>query len=163
MSTQPQSGWLTIRQAAAALGVSELTVRRRIKDRKVAFRLEGGKYYVNLDLPVPAARTAERKVSPDALRVEPEHVSEPEPDPGSGAMSALLPELSRLAEQAGRASALQEQVEALEERCAAMQRDLVALSTRNGWLESQVQEREKQVLQLADENRRTAWWRRIFG
>lgn len=50
MSNQ-STDWLSIREAAVVLGVSDLTVRRRIKDGRIAHRLIDGKYYVNLGKP----------------------------------------------------------------------------------------------------------------
>jgi excisionase family DNA binding protein len=46
--TNHQATWMTIREAALALGVSELTVRRRIKDGRLRHQLINGKYYIDL-------------------------------------------------------------------------------------------------------------------
>jgi excisionase family DNA binding protein len=46
--TNHQTTWMTIREAALALGVSELTVRRRIKDGRLRHQLVNGKYYIDL-------------------------------------------------------------------------------------------------------------------
>lgn len=46
--TDHESNWVTIREGALALGVSELTVRRRIKDGRIAHRLLNGKYFIDL-------------------------------------------------------------------------------------------------------------------
>jgi excisionase family DNA binding protein len=46
--TNQQTNWMTIREAALALAVSELTIRRRIKDGRLAHRLVNGKYYIDL-------------------------------------------------------------------------------------------------------------------
>src|ERR1700694_2091038 len=48
MTNQP-ADWLTIREASLSLGVSELTIRRRIKDGRLSHRLVQGKYFVTVD------------------------------------------------------------------------------------------------------------------
>jgi predicted RNase H-like nuclease (RuvC/YqgF family) len=166
MSTRPSPGWLTIRQAAAALNVSELTIRRRIKDGKVAHRLESGKYFVNLDLPiatvVPRSEDETSPVEESTHVVTPTDVHDFNQDRPLTGFDRFLPELTRLAGEAGRAEQLRDQIHALEERCAELQREVVTLAGRNGWLESQLQEREKEVRQLTDSHPRRGWWRR-FG
>ncbi|HZS94706.1 MAG TPA: helix-turn-helix domain-containing protein [Chloroflexota bacterium] len=216
--TNQGNGWLTIREAALQLGVSELTIRRRIKDGKVAHRLENGKYYINFDLPVSTAHGAAEARSPSrptAASISPsgraqiaptdrvpetnpvdgralqanrdgatvptgDNVAEPSvatqsspprPRTGEGVggegphlnLDALLGEHRRLAEQVGRGSLLAERVRELEAREAQLQESLVALSNRNGWLESKLEEREREVKLLTDGNRRVSWWRRLFG
>lgn len=46
--TNQETTWMTIREAALALAVSELTVRRRIKDGRLRHQLVNGKYFVDL-------------------------------------------------------------------------------------------------------------------
>ena len=46
---------------------------------------------------------------------------------------------------------------------AALQERLVALATRNGWLESRLEEREGAIKLLEDSRPRRSWWRRLFG
>ncbi len=46
--TSQEPTWMTIREAALALAVSELTVRRRIKDGRLRHKLINGKYYIDL-------------------------------------------------------------------------------------------------------------------
>jgi excisionase family DNA binding protein len=46
--TSQETKWMTIREAALALAVSELTVRRRIKDGRLRHQLVNGKYFVDL-------------------------------------------------------------------------------------------------------------------
>lgn len=73
--TDHDSNWVTIREGALALGVSELTVRRRIKDGRIAHRLVNGKYFINLQsTPHPASRD-------DQAGVETGRRSGPLPDP----------------------------------------------------------------------------------
>lgn len=46
--TNQDTRWMTIREVALALAVSELTVRRRIKDGRLRHKLINGKYFVDL-------------------------------------------------------------------------------------------------------------------
>src|SRR5579859_4718336 len=46
--TNQETTWMTIREAALALAVSELTVRRRIKDGRLRHKLINGKYFIDL-------------------------------------------------------------------------------------------------------------------
>lgn len=159
---------MSIREAALALGVSELTVRRRIKDGKLAHRSENGKYYVDLE-----ATLAEPRVAPTQLRAvkdEPESAAEAgitgEQGPAVTTqinLDELLREHARLAEVAGRAAAIEEQLRALEMRHVELQDGVISLSNRNGWLESRLEDREREVKLLTDSQRHVSWWRRLFG
>lgn len=196
MTTQ-QDGWLTLRDAAHKLGVSDLTIRRRIKDGRLAHRLAQGKYYVHLELEPPGreveqtavnnAQSADDQVreyaddqstelSAEAVgrpqgplaggKQETQGVPQPAPT-GAASMSvdlsSVLPEYTRLAEQSGRAGLLEEQLRALEERCASLESGTVTLAARNGWLESKLEERDREVQLLTDSQYRPPWWRRLFG
>ncbi len=202
--TNQQTRWMSIREAALALGVSELTVRRRIKDGKLVHRSENGKYYVDLaaapaEAPEPPAvrphlravemerepsRTGEsspddvighqrlidqtRVITQDETKDAAKAGSDPHGDgdpavvPGFN-LDALLREHARLAETAGRASAIEEQLRALEARHAALQDGVISLSNRNGWLESRLDERESEIKLLTDSRHRAPWWKRLFG
>lgn len=203
--TNQQTRWMSIREAALALGVSELTVRRRIKDGKLVHRSENGKYYVDLAAtpdetagarPHLRAVPSRHDVSPADDTVEVDVIdrepltdqtrvtdqdpvsSEVEtaermpagerPDPVSGPLpgldlDALLREHARLAEVAGRAGAIEEQLRALESRHAALQDGVISLSNRNGWLESRLEDRESEIKLLTDSRHRIPWWKRLFG
>jgi hypothetical protein len=154
-----QNGWLTIREAALALGISELTVRRRIKDGRVDSKLENGKYYVRLGEP--------RAKRPAAVPAPPAAVSAAGDDPAPPAaavdLESMLQEQVRLAELAGRARLLEEQLRQMEARYAALQEGALSLSNRNGWLESKLEERETEIKLLEDSRHRRRWWRRLFG
>lgn len=154
MDTHDQ--WLTIREAAQLLNISELTVRRRIKDGKVAHRLEHGKYLINLSRPVTS--------TPEPVPTE----TDPEERAGRhlaplADVRALLPDIAQLAREAGRASALEEQLRELERRCKTLEDNTLSLSNRNGWLESKLDEREREVKLLTDSQHRPPWWKRLFG
>jgi hypothetical protein len=146
--------WLSIREASLALGTSELTIRRRIKDGKLHSKLDGGKYYVLL---------GERPAPPEAP-VESEGVVAASASPALGSLDLghVLAEQARLAEAAGKAELLAEQLSALEARYAALQDGALALANRNGWLESKLEEREQEIKLLEDSRRRRPWWRRVL-
>jgi len=160
--------WLTIRQAAERLGLSDLSVRRRIKDGRLAHRLIDGKYYVNLaaEAPGTGADVLEQSApsaSPDSNEYSGDQSASAVPAETSTNVSALLPALKDLAERAGRAAALESRLHQLETREAELQERLVALATRNGWLESKLDEREHAIKLLEDTQHRRRWWRRLFG
>lgn len=152
--------WLSIRDAALRLGTSELTIRRRIKDGRLSHRLQNGKYFVC----VPGDQQAEPPVETPAPAA-------PLSPRGSGTVTeplavdfnALLAEQTRLAEMAGRATVLEAQVRELERRNDDLHQNMVSLATRNGWLESLLEERERDIKLLTDSQPRAPWWRRIFG
>jgi hypothetical protein len=194
---------MTIREAALALAVSELTIRRRIKDGRLAHRLVNGKYYVapeetpgtleaRDELETEKLEATKRRgrestsvpTQPDQLEAEIETTerpdyssntaqsapSEPIPDdttarvvtPGFD-LDSLLSEHSRLAETAGRAQLLEEQLAQLTERHEELRAGMLSLAGRNGWLESKLEERESELRLLTDEQPRVSWWRRLLG
>jgi excisionase family DNA binding protein len=162
--------WLTIRQAALELNVSELTIRRRIKDGKLPSQLRAGKYYVKLGgVAEPASVEQPVTVSTHSSGMEPDQPDFPGGDvPQIGVIAsavdlpAILPEIARLAEEAGRSGVLRDQVHQLEERLTELQRGTVALASRNGWLESKLEERERELKLLADSRPKRRWWKRLF-
>jgi len=184
MTNQPEE-WMTIREAALALNVSELTVRRRIKDGRVAHRLINGKYYVNLHAPAPdrprkmaAAEVAKPEYSSlttdESTSSHLDYVSADHPaDQAPGArrsvsdqsldLNALLAEHARLSATAGKATFLEGQLRDLEERNRALQEGLLSLANRNGWLESKLEEREQHIKLLTVQRARLPWWRRVFS
>lgn len=202
MTNQPDN-WMTIREAALALGVSELTIRRRIKDGRLAHRLINGKYYVapqetpgtleardeleteeleassrqprrpaavptQPDQPAVQEGPAEQHdYSTDDEASHPNEVTREDsnaPVRASGFdLDALLNEHSRLAETAGRARLLEEQLAQLTERHEELRAGMLSLAGRNGWLESKLEERESELRLLTDEQPRASWWRRLFG
>lgn len=154
--------WMTIREAALAWGVSELTVRRRIKDGKLTSRLDNGKYYVrpgreSAPAQEPAAETDE---TPAVRQAE-----TPAPAPSRPAINldALLAEHRQLAEQAGRSTLLEEQLRDLQQRYAQLQEGTMSLANRNGWLESKLDERDHEIKLLQDSQRRPSFWKRLLG
>lgn len=158
---------MTIREASLALGVSELTIRRRIKDGRMPHRLEAGKYYVN---PAAVARPAAVELRSDPIdgdaagATEAMTIQQPTTrEQRTVPVQQLLPEYGRLAEQAGRASVLHERVQQLEAECATLRDGIVTLSNRNGWLESKLEEREHDIKLLSDSRHKVSWWRRLFG
>lgn len=160
MSTQ--DGWMTIREAALAWGVSELTVRRRIKDGKLISRLDNGKYYVREGAAPPAPQEpANHGEEPQA--VQPVGSSPPSAARPAINLDALVAEHRKLAERAGRAALLEDQLRQLEARYAQLQEGTVSLANRNGWLESKLDERDREIKLLQDSQKRPSFWKRLFG
>lgn len=164
--TNQGSQWLSIRDAAIALGVSELTVRRRIKDGRIAHRLTNGKYFVSLNglgtkSAVPSTER-QSEYSPDQVL---EAVQAPSGSSSNGGMELgpLLAEHARLAEVVGRARLLEEQLRGLEQRHVELQQGALSLANRNGWLESKLEEREASIKLLTDGQRSRSWWKRVFS
>jgi hypothetical protein len=160
--TNQDDAWLSIRDASLRLGVSELTIRRRIKSRKVVSRVEHGKYYVNLALqPEPGAA-----MDGGELRLADADVRLDAPDgfdTGQSALAALMPDIARLAERAGMAAALEGQTAQLQAENRRLQETLLSLTGRNGWLESRLEEREEEIKLLTDSRPRPGFWRRLFS
>ncbi|HEX6506649.1 MAG TPA: helix-turn-helix domain-containing protein [Chloroflexota bacterium] len=193
--TDQTPAWMTIREASLALGVSELTVRRRIKDGRLRHRLINGKYYVDLSeqsgdsggngRESDSAETtgADEPESRENVRAMPSQVESarvprqlrPETTDYSESVvvqrppelpfdvDALLAEHGRLAAEAGRARQLEEHVSRLTEEQARLRDGLVSLATRNGWLESKLEERESELKLLTDSQHSRSWWKRLFG
>lgn len=162
--TTQDDEWLTIRQAAERMGLSDLSIRRRIKDGRLAHRLLDGKYYVNLSLAPPGTGGGPTDPASDQGSDYSSDQSDPELRPPSTQdLSTVLPALTDLAERAGRSAVLEQRLHELEARETALQERLVALATRNGWLESRLDEREQTIKLLEDSRHRRSWWRRLFG
>lgn len=155
--TNHSEAWLSIREAALTLGTSELTIRRRIKDGRLKHKFENGKYFVSLNGP-PTARVSEEQAV-----AEPAESSRGGDKPSAAVdLTRFLAEHTRLAETAGRAAFLEEQLRQLEQRNQELQAGLVSLASRNGWLESRLEDREREVRLLTDSRSRPSWWKRLF-
>jgi excisionase family DNA binding protein len=166
------SEWLSIRDAAQAMGVSDLTVRRRIKDGRIEHRLRDGKYYVRVSTTAGTNLSPVEKVSLD----ERDSTEMGDPDDrsdqaGSDAearvvpsfdVDALLSQHASLAQAAGRAAQLEEQLRTMESRYQALHEGALVLATRNGWLESKLEERENDLRLLTDSQHRGSWLRRLI-
>ena len=167
MTNQAQR-WCTIRQASLELGVSELTIRRRIKDGKTTHRLENGKYYVRLETSnVEAEPEAESHPGQGEVPPVTKPINQDRDNGHSSALAfdldALLGEQRRLAELAGRAGLLEQQLREVEQRYSALHEGALALANRNGWLESKLEEREQTIKLLTDSERKVSWWKRLLG
>jgi hypothetical protein len=162
--TSQTAEWLTIREASLALGVSELTIRRRIKGGRMANRVVAGKYYVNLSAE-PDQRPASPKSPPPSSHSN-DSVRSAEAETQDAfhlPPQSILAEYAKLAERAGRASALEDQIRRLEEQRTKLEQSVVTLAGRNGWLESRLEEREVEIKLLTDSRRRPGFLRRLFG
>src|SRR5579859_7550667 len=161
------SDWLTIREAALALGISDLTVRRRIKDGRMEHTLRDGKYFVRLSTTgAPVSRNGATLTGKTQTEAEPKR--SPAPSNNSSTthsidIDALIVKQAGLAQEAGRAAQLEEQLRALEERYTELQTGTIALATRNGWLESKLEERERDLKLLEDSRHKRSWIWRVFG
>jgi hypothetical protein len=198
MTNQP-TRWMTIREASLALAVSELTIRRRIKDGRLVHRLVNGKYYIDLQstpgsldaadgtetdprnltdqldqttslaasVPIGAAQKDGNGVDTSSVRSLPAEGIAPDsmdrPRAAGFDLDALLAEHARLAEVAGRARLLEDQLAQLSERHEELRAGMLSLAGRNGWLESKLEERESEIKLLTDEQPRASWWKRLFG
>jgi excisionase family DNA binding protein len=174
--TDQNDDWLTIREASLAIGVSELTIRRRIKDGKIAHRMVGGKYYVNRSLPPLAASVPDDSGGTGRTRTEPlslrpdatsghgtnDHGENGPSLPSEVPFQAVLADYGRLAERAGRATLLAERLDELSRECETLRASVLALTGRNGWLESKLEERESQMKLLSDRATKPRLWRRLF-
>lgn len=164
--TDHRDGWMTIREASLMLGVSELTVRRRIKDGRLPHRLEEGKYYVNPHTTHETPRESVVRLQPSQQITTSENEAPESVTTQSTSnlqLNQILPEYGRLAERAGRAAVLEERVRQLEEECSSLRDGVVALSNRNGWLEGKLEDRDTEIKLLSDSQRKISWWRRVFG
>lgn len=156
--------WMTIREASLAMNVSELTIRRRIKDGRLAHRMVDGKYFVNRSAPPPAVKTVTRGDS-KMHTVESARSGDATADPGSARVSIeqFLPEYGRVAEIAGRASVLEERLKEIALENQSLRDNILSLAGRNGWLESKLEERENELRMLADSRKKRSFWSRLFG
>jgi excisionase family DNA binding protein len=100
---------------------------------------------------------------PKASGLRDEQLSDQSAVQSSVDVSALLTDYARLAEAAGRAEQLERSLRELQEQHATLQESVVSLATRNGWLESKLDEREHEIKLLTDSNHRVSWWKRLFG
>ncbi|HLJ68045.1 MAG TPA: hypothetical protein VKX16_11860 [Chloroflexota bacterium] len=155
--TNHDDEWLTIREASLRLGVSELTIRRRIKQRKLAFRMREGKYFVNPSVRLSAPEPGDGP--PAAPHVELDR----EPMAATDISGELVSQLTALAERAGRSAALEERVARLESENEMLRESALALSNRNGWLQGKLEERESEIKLLTDSAPRKSWLRRLFS
>ena len=169
--TDQRDEWLTIRQAATRLDVSELTIRRRIKDGTFPHRLANGKYLVRVQPRVEPRPIANEEDTPidqaDQPPSQPSGASTDrslaEADQRVIRVDSLLHDYSRAVERAGQATLLERQVQELQAENASLQETLLGLAGRNGWLESRLDERESELKLLTDERHRPPWWKRLFG
>ena len=68
MDSQNQQKWISIFDYSKASGLSISTVRRRIKDKKVIFKKQNGKFYILSQLPTNPQKNNEKMIQ--SLREE---------------------------------------------------------------------------------------------
>jgi hypothetical protein len=166
-------GGVTIHQAALRLGMSESTIRRRIKDGSLkASRIptsQGFEWRVLLDGQVPSVGDAQVLTTDENVLTAGEEV------PIGGEQVATTDDrLATIADDAAstvmeQLRPLLEQLNAERERGEVLQRQNVELAGRCGYLQARLEAAEKQVLALSPPaetqqgGNRPPWWRRLLG
>lgn len=87
-----QESWLKLGEAAFALGVSEITLRRKIKAGRIPFELREGKYFVLVDGSAEFAETAVPEPQPTRMPT-PQRMTPPRTNPAPQATTT--PTLTR--------------------------------------------------------------------
>ncbi len=161
---------LTIKEAAAELGISEKTVRHRIKlNHLAALKVEtpqGYQWRVYPDgLPLG------RQVEPDPLPAERETEEDLEPDPVQLETPALLEVLHMLDARQAMIDRLQQEALEKADKIAELTGAAAHWQTRAIVAEEQARRAEEQVrLLMAPKDEpeppaepKVSWWRRLFG
>lgn len=153
--------WVSIVQAAARLNKSERTIHRYLKASKLASktdwegrllvglsaradtssRVPTGEGKVNIDLPTSSEQSADRLtlVLTDA-------------DEFDDAVNALPTDAATL--QNNFSKEMDKHLELIKQ----LQEQVQAASYRNGYLESKLEEREKDIKLLTDSQHKSSWW-----
>jgi hypothetical protein len=136
--------WVTVTQAAAALNKSERTIQRYIKAGKLESREElGGKLFVLLP---PSADTVS-VVSPTFADLSHEVSACADTSHATAHMSVGTVSIAELNKHLELIKELQNQVQ--------------AAAFRNGYLESKLEEREREIKLLTDSQHKPSWWQRF--
>lgn len=128
-----QGCWLKLQEASQALGVSEITLRRRLKAGKLSYEMKDGRYYVYLDGFAPASSV------PPAI---------PLPDVRSGAGGTTT--LPRHPAATVAANAIFERVPYPEAQAAHVdaRREIETLRRAMGQKDSIIQDLQRQIADL---------------
>ncbi len=162
---------LTIHQAALQLGMSQTTIRRRIKDGSLkASRIptsQGFEWRILLDEQAPATSGAQLVTNGENLPTNSEEgpaIGDQVPTSDDQLATITDEVASSVMEQL---QPLLEQLNAERDRGNELQRQNVELAGRCGYLQARLEASERQVLALTtpQEPERTsaAWWRRLLG
>ncbi len=148
---------LTIHQAALQLGMSQTTIRRRIKDGSLkASRIptsQGFEWRILLDEQSAATSGGQVVITGEQVPTSDDQLATITDQVASSVMDQLQP--------------LLEQLNAERDRGNELQRQNVELAGRCGYLQARLEASERQVLALTapQEAERTniPWWRRLLG
>ena len=88
---QIEGKWLKLSDAAKTLGVSEITLRRRVKCGRLAFDFRGGKYYVFIPDGIEASHFLDAPDAPAVAAARPVPASAQSRDRASQAANLLRP------------------------------------------------------------------------
>lgn len=142
------TGW-TIEEAAKALGVSEKTVRRRIKDGTIKAEHIAGKY--GPEYRISEAQFASLRKNPSSLVL----VDDPSDNNG---FSDSAPSPGDNAQQGSGSLPLDKAMDMIK----YLQSENERLAGQIGFLQAKVLEAENKLRLLAAPKPRVAWWHRIF-
>ncbi|NJL73191.1 MAG: helix-turn-helix domain-containing protein [Candidatus Competibacteraceae bacterium] len=143
-TTADTSLWVTVTQAAAALNKSERTIQRYIKAGKLESREElGGKLFVLL----PTTADTVSVVSPTFADMS--HEVQAPADTRHDAADIHVGTVP-IAE-------LNKHLELIKE----LQNQVQAAAFRNGYLESKLEERDREIKLLTDSQHKPSWWQRF--
>ncbi len=162
---------LTIHQAALQLGMSQTTIRRRIKDGSLkASRIstsQGFEWRILLDGQVPSEGNGQVLTTGENVPTAGEEVPI-----GGEQVATTNDRLATIADDAAstvmeQLRPLLEQLNAERERSEVLQRQNVELAGRCGYLQARLEAAERQVLALSPpmepERPKAPWWRRMLG
>ena len=80
--------WITVKEAAAKLNISERAVQLRVQNNQIAHERTGGKIYVQLGEPLPKRPAPRKAAPPPEAKPEPEPEAEPAGPSEQGALIA---------------------------------------------------------------------------
>lgn len=132
-------GYLTIKEAAERLGVSDRTVRRRIKDGSLPAKLKMGQYGQQYFIPVNAIDTAQTIT--DVVEVKRVHDAQ--------ALSLAI------------VQALEEQNKAFTDELEAMKKEVAASRQEITALREELKQRDEKLLELVKAEKQP-WWKRLL-
>lgn len=144
---QDQVEHIPLMDAAKKLGLSRRYVHKLVTEGRIqASRDNRGRWLVKLDQGQIQIQDQQGQVSQVDLHLEQNEIHLEEPTEG---------------QQTGR---LLDMIESLQSQVSAAQNQLQAASFRNGYLEAQLQEREKEIKLLTDgQHSHRGWWHRFMS
>lgn len=131
---QNQGQWLKLHEAAYALGVSEITLRRKIKSGRIAHELRDGKYYVFVD---PALSFGD---TPPNLPTSPKTTTMPQRSIAIASESKMQANKVSDGHWARRVSELETQLRLKDEMIVQLKREFEDQQTLISFLEERLQD-----------------------